>query len=393
MTLFCRTSLSLVASFLGLAVASSSLRADGGNASGGTTGLPRAPLAGTQETISIAQGYGRPPGEIGPGGDVYTPGDVPEGGPQDSASLLIRLGRLESQMRQINGQIEQMQFETHKLEEQLKKFQEDVEFRFRDAPARAPSASPPQRRGDAVPPQPKSDVLAGVQAQYTPASRPPGRGDAFDPSQAPGAPGAPRPLGSPVAAHPAHEPVAAAQASSTPGDPGAPLDLTNGRSKAAEVAAGTAHPSAAPGGSDAQGPVAARGTVMSGLANTPKGEFDLAMAYLKQGAYENAEKAFTGFLEKNGKDKLAPEAIFYLGESYYLRGRRREAAEQYLKISTQFANSPRAPQALLRLGQSLSALGAKEQACATFSEIPRKYPNAPAMVKAGADREAKRAQC
>ena len=48
---------------------------------------------------------------------------------------------------------------------------------------------------------------------------------------------------------------------------------------------------------------------------------------------------------------------------------------------------------LLRLGQALSALGAKEQACATFSEIPRKYPNAPAMVKTGADREAKRSQC
>src|SRR5262245_39063758 len=279
MTLFRRTSLSLVASFLGLAVASSALLSEGGNALEGKTSPSPAPLAGTQETISIAQGEGRPPGEIGPGGDGYTTADVPDVGPQDSASLLIRLGRLESQMRQINGQIEQMQFETRKLEEQLKKFQEDVEFRFRDAPARAPSTNSPQRRGDAVPPQPKSDAPAGVQAQYTPAaSRPPGRGDAFDPSLAPRAPGAPRPLGSP----------AAAQANSTPGEPGAPLDLTNGRSKAAEVAAGTAHPSAAPGGSDAQGPVAARGTVMSGLANTPKGEFDLAMAYLKQGAYENA---------------------------------------------------------------------------------------------------------
>src|SRR5262245_5613581 len=278
MTLFRRTSLSLVASFLGLAVASSALLSEGGNALEGKTSPSPAPLAGTQETISIAQGEGRPPGEIGPGGDGYTTADVPDLGPHDSASVLIRPGRLESQMRQINGQIEQMQFETRKLEEQLKKFQEDVEFRFRDAPARAPSASPPQRRGDAVPPQPKSDVPAGAQAQYTPASRPPGRGDAFDPSLAPGAPGAPRPLGSP----------AAAQASSSPGEPGAPLDLTNGRSKAVEVAAGTAHPSAAPGGSDAQGPVAARGTVMSGLANTPKGEFDLAMAYLKQGAYENA---------------------------------------------------------------------------------------------------------
>ncbi|MGH6794194.1 MAG: tetratricopeptide repeat protein, partial [Methylocella sp.] len=67
--------------------------------------------------------------------------------------------------------------------------------------------------------------------------------------------------------------------------------------------------------------------------------------------------------------------------------------EQYLKISTQYANSSRAPEALLRLGQSLNALGAKEQACATYGEIARKYPNATATVKAGAEREAKRAKC
>jgi TolA-binding protein len=64
-----------------------------------------------------------------------------------------------------------------------------------------------------------------------------------------------------------------------------------------------------------------------------------------------------------------------------------------LKLSTHYPDSPRAPAALLRLGQSLNALGAKEQACATYGEIDRKYPNAPAMVKAGAEREAKRAQC
>ena len=117
------------------------------------------------------------------------------------------------------------------------------------------------------------------------------------------------------------------------------------------------------------------------------------MSYFKQREYENAEKGFAGFLEKNPKNKLASDAIYYLGESFYQRGRHPEAAEQYLRISTQYANSPRAPQALLRLGQSLSSLGAKEQACAAYGEIARKYPNAPAQIKTGAEREAKRAEC
>jgi tol-pal system protein YbgF len=136
------------------------------------------------------------------------------------------------------------------------------------------------------------------------------------------------------------------------------------------------------------------GTVIAGVpVNPAKEEFDLALGYYKQKEYENAEKGFSAFLQKNPKNRLASDAIYYLGESFYLRGRPREAAEQYLKISTNYASSGRAPEAMLRLGQSLHAIGAKEQACATFSEVVRKYPNASASVKTGAEREAKRAQC
>ena len=321
-----------------------------------------AQAAGTKEAILVAQNYQRPPSEIGAGGDAPYPGEQADGGP---AGLLIRLGRLESQMRQINGQIEQMQFENRRLEEELKKFREDVEFRFRDGAQRPPSGNPAGRRGEASQPQVNGDSRAEPPAQIAAAAqqRANRRGDAFDPSQAPDAPGAPRPLGS-----------------SETNDSGAPLELSGGRTTPAAAA-------------EPRGPTPPRGTAMAGVPSTPKAEFDLAMANLKQAAYENAEKGFSGFLEKNPKDKLAADAVYYLGESYYLRGRRREAAEQFLKVSTQYANSPRAPQALLRLGQSLNALGAKEQACASFGEIPRKYPNAPAMVKTSAEREAKRAQC
>ena len=122
-------------------------------------GLPRIPLIGHhcrggmylecaakpwRREISVAQGYGRPPGDIG------EPGDAPFAGEQpDSAQLLVRIGRLESQMRQINGQLEQMQFENRRLEEQLKKFQEDVDFRFHDGAPGAPAAKPPQKRSEA----------------------------------------------------------------------------------------------------------------------------------------------------------------------------------------------------------------------------------------------------
>jgi tol-pal system protein YbgF len=124
-----------------------------------------------------------------------------------------------------------------------------------------------------------------------------------------------------------------------------------------------------------------------------KDEFATALSLFRQKEYENAGKGFAAYLQKNPQSKLSADALYYLGETYFLRGRQREAAEEFLKISTHYATSPRAPEAMLRLGQSLLALGAHEQACATFGEVPHKYPNAAANVKAGAEREAKRAQC
>jgi tol-pal system protein YbgF len=347
---------------------------------------PDAQLAATQNAILIAQGYSRPPGEVGDPGDVPYAGEQQDGTQQDSASLLVRIGRLESQMRQISGQIEQMQFETHRLAEQLKKFQEDVDFRFHEGGARGvPVAKPPQKRGEA----PETQIHGYDQAAIAP-SRGNGRGDAFDPSQNPGGPGVPRPLGSP--APPARtDPGGGRPNESGPegldrNEPGAPLDLSNGRSR-------IAGPPMAAANVPAPGITTPGGTVIAMAPNSAKEEFDIALGYFKQRSYDNAEKGFTEFLEKNPKNKMASDAIYYLGESFSQQGRQPEAAEQYLKISTQYASSPRAPEALLRLGQSLNALGAKEQACATYGEIARKYPNAPATVKTGAEREAKRAKC
>jgi tol-pal system protein YbgF len=358
---------------------------------------PGAQIAPARNEIDLAQGYGRPPGEVGAPPDSPYDGEPEAATQQDSAGLLVRIGRLESQMRQISGQIEQMQFEADRLAEQLKKFQEDVDFRLREGGAQgAPVAKPPQKRGEA----PETYINGNDRGQAQGAAAAPfhakARGDAFDPAQNPGAPGAPRPLGSAAPAVNTEQAGGRSNESSPEGldrnDPGAPLDLTNGRSRAAgppptmpaPVASASVPSSvmASPGG-----------TVIAAAPNSAKEEFDVALGFFKQRAYENAEKGFAGFLEKNPKNKLASDAIYYLGESFYRRGRQPEAAEQYLKISTQYAHSPRAPDALLRLGQSLNALGAKDQACASYGEIARKYPNASATVKANAEREAKRAQC
>ncbi len=327
-----------------------------------------------------AQDYDRPPPGYGGGGAVDGYGDAPVDAPSPSG-LSGRVSRLESRIREMTGQIEELQNANRKLVEQLQKFQGDVDGRLSSGGGTRP------RRSEATPPT--SDVAPELDTQTaTPKARKPRRDDAFDPDSAPPSdPGRPKPLGS--------------IASSQPDDGGnAPMDLSGARLRRNEnndtIAPTLRLPSTTP--RSAAGTVGTQitpdGTVIANTAPaTPQGEYEVALGYYRDKQFENAEKGFTAFIAKNPKSKRVAEATFYLGESYDQRGRSREAAEQYLKISTEYAGSSRAPDAMLHLGMSLKAIGAKEQACAAFSEINKKYPNAPTYVRSGAEREAKRAQC
>ena len=309
------------------------------------------------------------------------PADIPgiEDGPvivaQDSSALLLRVDRLESQLRSMTGQIEQMQFQQRKLEETIRKMQEATG-------------------------QPAPLDAAGKPAARPPASKRPG--DAFDPGLNPNAPGVPRPLGQPygLAPLPGAQPAPATALPPKPALPQGPIALDdNDPNKPLDINGGAAAHPPQPGinapvipaplvpnlplpGQQAQVP----------LAPQPADDYDQGIALLKQGQYAAAEARLNAFLQKNPRDRLVPDAVFNLGETFFQRQRHREAAEQFLKLSTDYSKSPRAPDGLVRLGMSLNAMGAKEQACATFGEVARKYPAASAAIR-GATRESKRAQC
>ncbi len=295
---------------------------------------------------------------------------------QDSAEVVVRMNRLENQVRQMSGQIEQLQFENRQLKEQVRKFQEDVEFRFQDG-----RGSPPRAQAPAAQPP-----LVDLQTPAPMQPRPQRRGDAFDPSEMPNAPGAPRPLGATAPAPPL--PPAGAQPPRTIGSiiendagPGGPLDLNQVRGAGATPVAPASPPR------PASPSVAATGS------GDPRADYDSAYAYILQKQYERAEMGFRQFLQSHPRDRLTPDATFWLGESYLQRGRHREAAEQFLKVSTEYTSSNKAPDAMLRLGIALNALGAKEQACATFAQLDRKFPQAGPSVRQGVEREQKRARC
>lgn len=285
-----------------------------------------------------------------PGANAQLFGSSPP--PVDVSSLILRIDRLEKELRSLTGQLEQTQFELRRLQGQ----------------AGGPSSGQPEAR------------------------TPGWRSDLLDPSQS-------QPLRAPLDGRTGISGPLGGALIETIDDPNAPLDLMNQRRpRQNQQAGGNLAPGPAPlGTTPPSAPIApaapASVTPVQPVSPGPRGEYEAAIAQMRANQLDEAETSLKGFLERYPNGQLAPGAAYNLGEIYARRGRHREAAEQFLKISTDFSKSSQAPQSLLRLGQSLEKLGAKEQACAAWGEIGRKYSNASATIKAGADRDMKRVQC
>jgi tol-pal system protein YbgF len=309
----------------------------------------------------------------------------------DDADAEMRIQQLENRLRQLTGQNEELQYRNRQLEDRLRQLQGGQPAAAGGQPAVIQpniAAAPPVQPNPPLRQQPGYDqqqIAAPApimqESQGVPPSVPPAparrRGDAFDPSQNPNAPGAPRALGGGQLPVPAEAPVGA------PGGrgPGEPLDL--GNTGAAGNPAGAVPPPRGGGATLATLPPSA----------TPKDEFDLGIGYMQRKDYALAEQTMRDFAQKYPSDPLIADSQYWLGESFFQRQQYRDAAEAFLGVTTKFDKSAKAPDSLLRLGQSLAALKEKEAACAALGEVTRKYPRASAGVKAAVDREQKRVKC
>ncbi len=305
----------------------------------------------------------------------------------DDGDPEMRIQQLEGQLRQLTGQNEELQHQNQQLQERLRALQGGVQAAPGGPPggvqpgmAALPPPQPnPTYRQPAGQPgydQPQIAAPAPIYQEEVPAQGGRRRGDAFDPSQNPNAPGIPRALGG------GQLPIA----------PGAPVGAPGGR------AAGEPLSLESPSQRDAAGAPPPRGAGSSGLTTlppsaTPRDEFDLGIGYMQRKDYALAAETMRNFAQKYPSDPMVADSQYWLGESFFQRQQYRDAAEAFLAVTTKFDKSAKAPDALLRLGQSLAALKEKEAACAAFGEVTRKYPRASSGVKAAVDREQKRVKC
>ena len=366
-------------------------------------------------------------------------GAAPAAAQMSGSDAVMRLDALENQIRQLTGQVEQLQHRNQQLEQQLRRTTEDYEYRFQELGGKGGARAPQRRPAQSQPPMPqnapqtipgrRSDVDPGQDQRGDPrmndsrmndsraadprsAQRDPrdnqgyvpapnvggGRGDAFDPNANPAAPGAPRALGSLPPGQPSMPPRNdpdddddnASIGARGGREPGQPLDLSTMAGNAVN------DPSLRRGGNmpsqrnmDGTGAVAS----VSPPSDSPRDHFDLGYGYIRRKDYASAELTLRDFLQRYPNDRMAPEVSYWLGESLFQRQRYQDAAEAYLVVTTKYETAGKAPDALLRLGQSLAAIGQKEMACASFAEIGRKYPRSSVAVKQGVEREQKRVRC
>jgi tol-pal system protein YbgF len=341
----------------------------------------------------------------------------------DGSDLSGRVSRIENALRQLTGTIEQLQHQNQILQMQLKRMQDDTEYRFQQLGARSTGSAAPNSAPNSAP---MSAPMAAPNTAAPAAAASDRRSDAFNPALHPNAPGAPHALGNPqaiAAPEPPGQNVANQQQIGAPGGrpAGAPLDLSslagNGQAPPPRAPVANAAPMAAPQGGAPMSPPQQRsamrppqsgqlppppprnpnatGTQLATLppSSSPKDEYELAYGYVLHKDYGLAEQAFRDFLRKYPHEKLLPDAQFWLGEAQFQQQRYHDAAESFLAVSTKYAHSGKAPESLLRLGQSLAALHQKEAACATLAEVGRKYPRAAARVKRAVAHEQKRTHC
>ncbi|WP_114010557.1 tol-pal system protein YbgF [Cohaesibacter intestini] len=285
---------------------------------------------------------------------------------QSAADLAVRVERLENQMRQYTGQMEEMNFRLRQLQEQLRRFQEDSEFRFQDLER---GKSPRKSSSNSQPRQPAEQRTQQPQ-QFEQLGEPP------------------RNLGSlpadPLTSAPLaqnNQPVAGNQLGTQPGtqlgtQPGTgPIDLSS------MLGGATTEPS--------------NGAVdqMTALTGDPATDYDAAYGQVLQGNYPAAEVAFRQFVQAYGNDRLAPNAHYWIGESLYQQGDFRGAIQVFLDAYSQYPTAQKAPEILLKTGMSLRKINERDAACATFEELLAKFPNASSGVRQKVRAEIKSAQC
>ncbi len=254
----------------------------------------------------------------------------------------VRISQMEEEMRRLTGKVEELSFLVLQLQEQLRKSQEDNEFRLQDLEGKAggASAKPAERRTEVAPAAPANERVASAAAPSV-----------NDASRAP-------------AAAPQTDEIGALLGDTSLNEPAAPAAPAAGKSQVASIA-----------------------------TNGPVEMYSLGYNYMLAGDYQLAENTFRQYTQAYPNSQDAADAQYWLGESLFAQKKYRDAAEVFLNAQKAHPKSAKAPEMMLKLGMSLARLNNRETACVTYAEVGKRYPDMSANVKKKLQGEEKAASC
>jgi tol-pal system protein YbgF len=322
-----------------------------------------------------------------------------------------RITALEEQVRALSGTIEELNFQILQMQEQMRKMQEDNEFRFQELEQKKTEAGAPAGRKAPADDPADDNVAAAPADRGSPATPPAARDQAAtqESEEAPGAPMEPEVLVDNRTGDPAEVP------SGSPGGLGTPpKDFgTITFDDKGNVTGGSDSEQTTQSVPDAAGSSLGQAPVRQALPNNPTANetpaetqvaalpstdnpdelYRNSYEFILSGDYGTAEEGFRNHIQRFPSDQKAADAHFWLGEALLGQKKYRDAAETFLSANKQYPSSKKAPDMLLKLGVSLVGLDQKDVACATFQEIGKRYPDISGALKERVKQERALAAC
>jgi tol-pal system protein YbgF len=293
-----------------------------------------------------------------------------------SADAAARINQLDEQVRSLNGRVEELTFQLLQMQEEIRRIQEDNEFRFQELEGRRGAADGGARHAERPPAA--ADATGGMAprqggslADAIGNGRPLESEDELEIDEDPGGSSqkalGPQALGSLVLDSEGN--VIDSQIDK-------PIDLTRRR-----------------GGQPGETQAGGAGFAEGELPATADELYDLGYNYIQAGDYASAENAFGQFAVQFPGDPRIPEARFWLGESLNAQGEYEAAARVFLDAHKQYPDSRMGAQTLLNLGVALAGMEQRELACATFAEVPTKYPHLSNSMRENLTRQQNKISC
>ena len=271
----------------------------------------------------------------------------------------LRLDRLEAEMRDLTGRVENTANGVEQLRRRLEQINSDIEVRFQGqgqsatVSPRSAGASPVASAAAGTLPPRGAAPTASLTASTPPGASLPPETLVSPPPYTPTGPGTLTPPGSPPKP---------AQSALEPAGTGAGSSLRQPSS----------------------------GILPPGSALD---QYNFALGLIKQADYPAAEEALRSFVQQHPNDALAGNAQYWIGETYYQREKYADAAVAFAEGYKRYPKGPKAADDLLKLGMSLSRANQKQNACITLAQLDRDFPNPGNTIKERVKDEKKKLGC